>query len=610
MKKEIIHLQNIMKSEGIDIYFVPTSDFHSSEYVGEYFQSRKYLSGFTGSAGSLIVTNNKAFLWTDGRYFTQAEQELKDSGIQLMKSGEAQVPTIEEWLESNVDTNMTFAFDGRCVDCIQGEKFSEIITSKGACLIYDTDLVNQIWHNRPSLSKEKVWKLDDKYNGLSTSDKLALIKDALPKDTDNKNLLLCSLDDIAWTLNLRGNDISYCPLFLSYLVIRDSISTLYADSDKFTSDIQTYLEANNITLKPYLSIYEDIRNISGTLYTDYSTTNYSLIQIASKSHNLQMINLESPVTILKAVKNTTECNNIKNAHIKDGVALVRFMKWIKENVSACNLEKKNSPSNFHNITEITVAKKIEEFRQEMEGYIEPSFEPIMGYQEHGAIIHYSATKQSAATLENKGFLLSDTGAHYMEGTTDVTRTFVLGPLTDEMKYHYTLVLKGHLNLLSATFKEGCSGLNLDYIARRPIWEAGLDYNHGTGHGVGYLLNVHEGPQAIRHKMTPGRNESIAFKSGMITSNEPGLYFPHNYGIRLENLMLCIEKFRNEYGVFLGFEPLTLCPFEACAINVSQLSVEELKTLNDYHHLVYETLKPYLSREDKMWLECVTAPLEV
>lgn len=629
MKDEIIRLQALMKSEGIHIYFVPTSDFHGSEYVGEYFQGRKYLSGFTGSAGSLIITQNQAFLWTDGRYFTQAEQELNGSHIQLMKSGEADVPTVEEWLFNNIDTNMTFAFDGRCVSSEQGDKFSEIVTSKEARLIHNIDLVNQIWHNRPPMSKEKVWKLDLKYCGLSTPDKLKKIREEYIKEDlhndNNCSLLLCSLDDIAWTLNLRGNDISYCPLFLSYLIINQERGILYADKDKFTDELLTYLEENCIELKPYLSIYEDINKLNGNLYTDYSTTNFTLLELAKNSANLAPINLSSPVSLLKAIKNHIECDNMRNAHIKDGVALVRFMKWLKENIVLNNLNTKEASNNNNNntinnsqleigrkefpLTEISVAKKLEEFRQKMEGYIEPSFEPIMGYQKHGAIIHYSASPESDATLDNKGFLLSDTGAHYMEGTTDVTRTFVLGPITEEMKYHYTLVLKGHLNLLSAVFKEGCSGLNLDYIARKPIWEAGLEYNHGTGHGVGYLLNVHEGPQAIRHKTTPGRNESTAFKPGMITSNEPGLYFPDKYGIRLENLILCVEKFRNEYGIFLGFAPLTLCPFEVDAINVSQLSCEELNTLNNYHHLVYENLKPYLSPEDKIWLKCVTAPLK-
>ena len=460
--------------------------------------------------------------------------------------------------------------------------------------------------------------LDEKYSGQTLQDKIKLIKNAIPKDSAHKStpskndthknafpnndihksaLLLCALDDIAWTLNLRGNDIAYCPLFLSYLIIRDTECTLYSDKDKFSKDILNYLTDNNINLKPYMSVYKEIQTFTGTLYTDYSTTNYSLVQIAKESNTININNLVSPVSMLKAVKNHIEYDNIRNAHIKDGVALVRFMKWLKENVSNKTL------------TEISVAQKLEEFRQEMDGYIEPSFEPIMGYKDHGAIIHYSATPESAYTLNNEGFLLSDTGAHYMEGTTDVTRTFVLGQISDEMKYHYTLVLKGHLNLLSVIFKEGCSGLNLDYIARKPIWEAGLDYNHGTGHGVGYLLNVHEGPQAIRHRVTPGRNESIAFKPGMVTSNEPGLYFPDKYGIRLENLILCIEKFHNEYGMFLGFDPLTLCPFEADAINVSQLSMEELNTLNNYHQLVYESLKPYLTEDDSLWLKCVTAPLK-
>lgn len=602
MRDQLTHLRNEMTKNNIDIYYIPSNDFHGSEYVGEHFQARRYVSGFTGSAGTLIVTKTSAYLWTDGRYFTQAEYELEGSGITLMRMGEKDVLSLEDWLKENLRKDIILGLDGRCLSASDGFEYENIVNTTGANLIYNLDLVDTIWKNRPDMSNEPVWILDERYSGVSTTEKMNTIRKDLKDLGDNNSaLLLCGLDDIAWTLNLRGNDISYCPIFLSYLLIMDNRCVLYADCEdksKFNAKVRSYLSDNGIELKSYNSIYEDMLNLTCDIYTDYSTTNYTLVRLAKQNPNkINITNITSPVSILKAVKNPTECNNIKNAHIKDGVALVKFMKWLKE-------------SNPRKLTEISVAKKLEQFRMEQEGYIEPSFEPIMGYKEHGAIIHYSATDERNSTLCDEGFLLSDTGAHYLEGTTDVTRTFVLGELTEEMKYHYTLVLKGHLGLLSAVFKEGCSGLNLDYIARKPIWDAGLDYNHGTGHGVGYLLNVHEGPQAIRHKKTPRRSEDTPFSPGMITSNEPGLYFPGKYGIRLENLVLCIEKNKNENGRFLCFQPLTLCPFEKDAIILSQLTKEEIKALNDYHSTVYDHLEKYLSEEEKLWLKCVTTPLQV
>lgn len=616
MRKQLIQLQKTMIAEGINIYYIPSMDFHGSEYVGEYFQFRKYISGFTGSAGTLIVTQKDAYLWTDGRYFTQAKLELANSGITPMKMGQPDVPTVEEWLEAHLFKGDTLALDGRCLSATDGIEFEKIATKKCAFFMYDKDMADLLWTYRPSLSKEPVWVLEDRYSGMTCADKLDQIRAKLPTDTDNGTnnnaFLFCALDDIAWTLNLRGNDIAYCPLFLSYLIISKDMCILYADKDKFNADITNYLLANNIELRHYFEIYKDVENLNYSIVTDYNTTNYTLERLArSRGNSFSITDDKSIILQLKSVKNKIECDNIEKAHIKDGVALVRFMKWLKESISTHNEACDNTSydnEKTYPITELSAAVKLDEFRKEQSNYIEPSFEPIMGYGEHGAIIHYSATDKTNVPLEPKGFLLSDTGAHYLEGTTDVTRTFVLGELTEDMKYHYTLVLKGHLNLLSSVFKEGCSGLNLDYIARKPIWDAGLDYNHGTGHGVGYLMNVHEGPQAIRHRKTPGRQEDTPFKVGMITSNEPGLYFPGKYGIRLENLMLCVEKERNDYGTFLGFKVLTLCPFEASAINVSQLNNEELRTLNEYHSLVYNTLSPYLNKDEKKWLKCVTNPL--
>ncbi len=591
MKKELFTLREAMKKHNIDIYYIPSNDFHSSEYVGEHFQFRKYISGFTGSAATLVVTLNDAFLWTDGRYFTQGENELKDSGISLMKMNTEGYPTVIEYLENNLDTKMTLALDGRCINAGTGLEIEKIAVSKGASFIYDIDLADEVWKMRPAPSTEKVWLLDEQYAGESVDSKLHRVKTAICEITgctkDNYAFLVTSLDEIAWLLNLRGNDIKYCPLFLSYLIITDTDCTLYIDENKLSPHILYHLNKYNIKTSPYLDIYISSNNfltVKSRIFGDFSTINYTLIK-----HFAGIENYTSPISIFKAIKNPTECINLKKAHIKDGIALIKFSKWLKENPM---LSKE---------TELSVAEKLIEFRKMGMNYIEESFEPIMGYKDHGAIIHYSATYDSSYSLSKEGFLLSDTGAHYMEGTTDVTRTFMLGKISDEMKYHYTLVLKSHLRLLAITFKEGTTGQGLDIISRAPIWEAGLNYNHGTGHGVGYLLNVHEGPHAIRFQTSENKSEATAFVPGMITSNEPGLYFPGQYGIRLENLMLCIEKISNEYGNFYGFEPLTLCPFELEAIDFSLLDTKELSTLNNYHRLVYNTISPYLSEDEKIWL---------
>jgi Xaa-Pro aminopeptidase len=591
MREELIRLRRAMAQAGIDAYVVPTDDFHGSEYVGAFFRCRAYVSGFTGSAGTLVVTQDWAGLWTDGRYFLQGAQQLQGSGIELCKMGQPEVPTVEEWLESHMKAGQVLGFDGRSMTSGTGQSLEQAMERKGAKVSYDQDLVGKIWTDRPPMSTAPAWELDEKYAGRSRRDKLEALKQDV-KELGADSYILTSLDDLAWLLNIRGDDVACCPVVLGDLLLDQTGLWLYTDEKKFSPELQAALAADGVQLRPYLSLYEDVKSLAegSTVLLDPKKVNFSILKNIPPS--VTVLEEANPTELPKSTKTQAECDNERVAHIRDGVALTRFMKWVKEHVG-------KEP-----ITEISAAEKLEGFRSQMEGYLGASFAPIMGYGSNGAIIHYSATPESDTALEPRSFLLADTGGHYLQGSTDVTRTFVLGPLTQEMRHHYTLVLRGNLNLGAAVFKDGCTGLSLDYIARRPFWDEGLDYNHGTGHGVGYLLSVHEGPQNIRYRNTSGRPD-VAMAPGMITSNEPGFYLEGQYGIRLENLMLCEKRQKNEYGTFLGFETLTMCPFELDAIIPEELSPREKELLNAYHQKVYETIAPYFDEEEKAWLKNAT-----
>ena len=578
-------LRESMKNKGISAYIIPSADFHQSEYVGDYFKCREYISGFTGSAGTLVVTADWAGLWTDGRYFLQGAAQLEGSGIDLCKMGEPGVPTVQQWLEKHLTRGQTLGFDGRTMTASEGAALEKAMEKQGVSLRYQLDLVGEIWKDRPGLSTAPAWALSVKYAGRSRKEKLEALREELRR-LGADSYILTSLDDLAWLLNIRGGDVACCPVVLGYLMLDDRGVRLYADAGKFTPALAAELEADGVALRPYLDIFSDIETLAPgkTVLVDPGKASYSIRR--SIPQGVAVLEQTNPTEEPKAKKTAAEQENMKIAHIKDGVALTRFMKWLKEQVG-------KEP-----ITEISAANKLEAFRAEQENYLGPSFDPIFGYGPHGAIVHYSATAESDAALKPEGFVLSDTGGHYLEGSTDVTRTFALGPLTAEMRHHYTLVLRGHLHLAAAKFREGCSGLSLDILARKPLWDEGLDYNHGTGHGVGYLLSVHEGPQNIRYRAT---GAPAAMAPGMITSDEPGLYLTGKYGIRLENLLRCVEKETGEYGTFLGFEPLTMCPFDLDAVEVSALTAEEKALLNAYHRTVRETLSPYMTDEEKAWL---------
>lgn len=587
IKERIGQLRELMKEAGVNAYLIETEDFHGSEYVGEYFKEREYMSGFTGSAGSLVVTMDRAALWTDGRYFLQAEEQLKGSGIELMKIGTEGTPGTKEFLLSQVRNGQTIGFDGRTISALYAEGLKKEADKRNISLNPELDLPDRIWIDRPRLKSKKVWELDTKYAGMDRIEKLTRVREMMKKENADV-FVLSSIDDIAWLLNLRGDDVECNPVFLSYMIIFDEKAYLYADNKIFSDEILIALAKANVEIRGYNNIYKNLKTLTAdNILLDEAKVNFAIINSIDKSKKI--INKLNPTTVLKAVKTPVEMENMRKAHIKDGAAVTRFMHWIKKHAGK------------EEITEISGADKLEEFRRQQENYLGASFEPIFAYGEHGAIVHYSATKESNAEIKAEGFLLTDTGGQYLEGTTDITRTFALGELTKEQKKIYTLVLAGNLELGAAKFKENVRGCTLDMLARQPLWEHGLDFNHGTGHGVGFLLNVHEGPQRIAY----GAYDSEGFKEGMITSNEPGMYLAGQYGVRLENLTVCVKKEKNEYGQFLGFETLTMVPWDLEAVDKAYLTDRQVRLLNEYHKQVFDAVSPYMDDEELKWLKEAT-----
>lgn len=585
-------LREEMRRRKIAAYIVPTDDFHSSEYVGEYFKAREYLSGFTGSAGTLLVEEKEAALWTDGRYFLQAESQLKGSGITLMKSGQPGVPALTDYLGEKLHAGDTVGFDGRCVTGAFVEKLKEKTADKQIAFYGEEDLAELVWRERPPLSAEPVWEVSTDYAGLSREEKLARVREKAAKRGADA-FLTTELSEIAWLLNLRGNDVKNTPVFLAYLLLTRGGVALCAQENAFSQEIRKKLEEAGVRLHPYESIEEQIRALpAGTrLLADSGKVNYRLLQAIPEQ--VLQVEGESPIELLKAVKTPQEIAHIRSAHLKDGLAVTKFIYWLKTHA-----EKEQ-------ITEISAARKLEELRSGMGGYLGSSFDPIIAYGAHGAIVHYEATKETDAVIEPRGFCLADTGGHYTEGTTDITRTIALGELTAEERRDYTLVLKGHLRLGAARFLEGACGQNLDVLAREPLWQEGLDYNHGTGHGVGYLLSVHEGPQSFRWRIAK-ETSCVPLREGMILSNEPGVYRAGKYGIRHENLVLVRKGEKNDFGQFMYLESLTLVPFDRDAIDPEALTGQERAWLNGYHRRVFETLSPYFAGEESEWLREATA----
>lgn len=580
-----------MEQDGIDIYIVPSDDFHQSEYVGEYFKARHFISGFTGSAGTAVITKEKAGLWTDGRYFIQAEKELSGSEIVLYRSGDPGVDTIEQFLEKELTQGGVIGFDGRTTGVNTGKRYAAIAAGKQGKVSCQSDLVGKIWKARPSLPGEKVFLLDEKYSGESTASKLQRVREKM-KEASADVHLLASLDDIAWLLNLRGNDIAYCPLFLSYLLVYEDHAELFADEKKFPDDVLKELEKNHILLKPYNSIYDAVHVLdsSNRIMLDPDRVNYTLYH--SIPQGVSVLEHENPEILMKSVKNDIEIVNIQEAHLKDAVAHTKFMYWLK-----------HVADTDETVTEISASDKLESFRAQQDGYLGPSFAPISAFKEHGAIVHYSATPESNATLRKGGMLLTDTGGHYWEGSTDITRTVAFGEISDREKEDFTLTARAMLRLMNTVFLHGCSGANLDCIAREVFWKERVNFNHGTGHGVGYLLNIHEAPINFRWK--EGATPAPALERNMIITDEPGIYIEESHGVRLENELLVCADENNEYGQFMHFEPLTYVPIDLDALLPEQMSAEEREMLNSYHRAVYEKVSPYLDEDEKNWLKCYT-----
>lgn len=576
-------LRKIMKDKGIDYYIIPSGDAHQSEYVCEYYRGRAYMSGFTGSAGTLLVGLEKGILWTDGRYFIQALEELKGSGIEMFKMRIPGWPTLLEWLKENAKAGETIAFDGKVFSVGEYKDFKKLEKENKVNIKIDEDLLDEVWKERPALPEEKAFLHEVKYCGKSAKEKLREVREKMKKIGAN-NYIIASLDDIAWLYNIRGNDVKCNPVVLSYALVKENEAYLYVDKSKLTAKMETELLNEGVTLKSYDEIGYDISNLEGKILIDPNKTSAYLYECIKDKNNI--VELGNITTKFKAIKNAVELDNLRKCQVRDGVAMVKFMKWLKYNIGKIE------------ISEISASDKLEELRSLGELFKGISFETIAGHKEHGAMMHYSATPESDYALEPRGFLLIDSGGQYLDGTTDITRTFVLGELTEEERKDYTLVLKGHIGLMRAKFLKGTTGSALDIKAREPLWNEGIDYKCGTGHGVGFFLNVHEGPQSI----SPVPNK-VALEPGMIITNEPGVYREGKHGIRTENTMVVVkDTYSEEFGEFYKFETISFCPIDLAGLDISLLNDEEKVWLNNYHKKIYDLLSPYLDEEEKEFLK--------
>lgn len=590
IQERLKDLRGQMKEKKIDIYIVPTADFHQTEYVGEYFKARKYITNFSGSAGTAVITADEARLWTDGRYFIQAAEQIAGTTVELMKMGEPGVPTIKEYLADTLKAGGSIGFDGRAVAMGEGLAYEEIAKEKNGRVIYVYDLIDEIWEDRPALSAEPAWMLEEKYAGETAAGKLSRIREYMKANGASVHILT-TLDDICWTLNMRGNDIEFFPLVLSYGIITMNQMHLYINEAKLSEEMKAQFAKDNILLHPYNDVYEDVKMIAGdeSVLIDPARLNYALY--SNIPGGVKKIEQRNPEVLFKAVKNPVEIENIRKAQIKDSVAHVRFMKWLKENVGKIR------------ITEMSASEKLDEFRMEMGNFIRPSFEPISSYGEHCALMHYTSSPETDVELKEGNVFLTDTGAGFYEGSTDITRTYALGEIPDIMKEHFTLTLMGHMGLANARFLYGCTGMNLDLMARKPLWDRGLDFKCGTGHGMGYLLSIHESPAGFRWRYRAG--ETAVLEEGMVLTDEPGIYIEGSHGIRLENEILVCKGEENEYGQFMYFETITYIPMDLDAIKTEMLPEETRIQLNDYHRTVYEKISPYLNDEEKEWLKKYT-----
>ncbi len=590
-------VRDIMKSEGVDIYVVVTGDYHISEYAGDYFKEREFITGFTGSAGTAVITQDDARLFTDGRYFVQAEKQIEGTGFSLMRVGAPGVMNVAQYCESIVKDGMSMGFDGRTMPAEEGIELSDICKKAGAGCLYDFDAIENIYEDRAEFPHSKAFYLDEEYSGESIISKLSRIR----KYMDNKNAdihIMATLDDICWTFNIRGCDVECNPVIMAYSVITKDEAYIYTDKDRFDDKTLAKFGEACVEVLPYDSIYEDITRMNGKVIIDKRRVNMRIYQLIQTGKDVEAVLSDNPAMLFKAMKNETEIRNLYSVHVDDGVAVTKFIFWLKKNVASGN------------ITEADAAAYLDNLRSNIKDYIELSFDTISAYNENAAMMHYHADETNAAVLKPEGMLLVDSGGQYMRGTTDITRTIALGPVTDEMKMYYTLTLKGMLSLANAKFLKGCNGFSLDILARAPLWNVGMDYRCGTGHGIGYLLNVHESPNGFRWKHNPGKNDLAVIEEGMVTSDEPGVYIEGRFGIRIENEIVCLKDFDNEYGTFLKFDMLTVVPIDLELIDVNYLDAVDIERLNKYQERVYKTLEAYFDGEEKDMLREATRPVGV
>ena len=585
--KRITALRAIMKREGIDYYYIPTADFHESEYVVEYFKARKFITGFTGSAGVAVIGQEKAWLWTDGRYFIQAASQIEGSGFGLMKMGQEGVPTVMQYLGEKLQEGQCIGFDARVVNTNDAKEFAKIAAKKHGSLKTDNDLLDEVWTDRPALVHQPADVLKDEFNGEATASKLARVREQMEKEEAQYHII-STLDDIAWILNVRGNDIPHVPVVLSFLVIGKEDAMWFVEENALSDAVKEMAAECGITIRPYEDVYAYAATIpeNSTVLLDKRKVNYRITNALSET--VHIVSKANPSQLMKSIKNEIELENTRKAHLLDGIAVTKFMYWLKKNVGKIPMD------------EVSVSDYLQSLREQMEGYRDISFDTIAGYNANAAMMHYKAEPDTAAKLEPQGMLLVDSGGHYDTGTTDITRTFVLGPISDIQKKHFTMVVKSNLNLANVKFLYGCNGISLDVICREPIWKENLDYQCGTGHGVGYLLNVHEGPNSFRWQYRPGFDNP--FEAGMITTDEPGIYLQDQYGIRTENELICVKGEKNQYGQFMGFENITYVPIDLDGIDKQHLNAEDVKQLNDYHKMVYEKISPYMTPEENEWLK--------
>ncbi len=587
IKERLALLRQELQRERLSAYIFPTADPHQSEYTADHWKGREWISGFNGSAGTAVVTLTSAALWTDSRYFIAAGEQLEGTEFQLMKLKVDGTPTIAEWLGKELTdaTDKSVGIDGMTASIATVEELIGDLRQQGGLMLQTNfDVLARIWNNRPSIPLNPIEIQPLALTGEDAQSKLTRIRKAL-REQHADGMLMAQLDDIAWTLNLRGSDVHCNPVFVSYLLIASQRVTLYINKEKVTADVQRYLADNGIEVAPYEDVAKGLRDyFEYNILLDPDEVNYTLMKAVKR----EVVRGTSPVPLMKAVKTEAEQEGFRKAMVSDGVAMVRFLKWLEENPQQ---------------TEVSVADKLEALRSEQPLYKGLSFDTIAGYEAHGAIVHYEATAETDVPLEQKGFLLLDSGAQYQDGTTDITRTIAMGPLTDEQKKVYTLVLKGHIDLQMLRFPDGATGTQLDAIARQPLWQHGLNFLHGTGHGVGSYLNVHEGPHQIRMEWKPAK-----LRAGMTVTDEPGIYLEGRFGVRIENTLLVVPAGETECGKFLGFETLTLCPIDVKPIIVEMLTADERQWLNDYHAMVFNRLKNSLNGEEKAWLAVATAPI--